>query len=102
MYVLNYVAKKINNELTDDFSMLAKYFVLCSVFLRQSLASESKAKQLELLKEEQVDKNHSLDSLSFLLFIGLLIAHVLTVWLFSRKRIWYIHPTGLALVYGKF
>lgn len=97
-----YAAKKINNELTDDFSMLAKYFVLCPVFLRQSLASESKAKQLELLKEEQVDKNHSLDSLSFLVFIGLLIAHVLTVWLFSRKRIWYIHPTGLALVYGKF
>ena len=82
--------------------MLVEYLVICFVFLRESLASESKAKELELLKEEQVDRNHSLDSLSFLILIALLIAHVITVWIFSRIRIWYIHPTGLALVYGKF
>ena len=80
--------------------MLVEYLVICFVFLRESLASESKAK--ELLKEEQVDRNHSLDSLIFLILIALLIAHVITVWIFSRIRIWYIHPTGLALVYGKF
>ena len=80
--------------------MLLKYLALCILFLRKSLASENKAKELELLKEEEVDRDHSLDSLSFLILIALLIAHVITVWVFSRIRIWYIHPTGLALVYG--
>jgi hypothetical protein len=80
--------------------MRLKYLALCFVFLRKSWASESKVKEVELRKEEQVDKNHSLDSLGFLILIALLIAHVITVWIFSRRRIWYLHPTGLASFYG--
>lgn len=82
--------------------MLIKFLALCFVISREIFALQSKAKKLELIKEEQVDRNHSLDSLSFLILVSLLIAHVITVWVFSRKRIWFMHPTGLALVYGRF
>lgn len=80
--------------------MFTGYLSLCLSLSSHSQTSEGK--ELESLKDEQVDRNHSLDSLSFLILIALLIAHVVTVWLFVLKRIWYVHPTGLALFYGEF
>lgn len=77
-----------------------KYLSTC--LLLSGITVVAISEEQELLKEEQVDRKHSLDSLSFLILIALLIAHVMTVWLFLLKRIWYIHPTGLASFYGKF
>ena len=79
--------------------MFVKYSAIFLGVFKANFALESK--ELEVKREEQVNRDHSLDSLSFLILIALLIAHVITVWAFSRKMIWYIHPTGLALAYGR-
>ena len=51
------------------------------------------------LDEKEVNL-HKLDSLSLLLYVALLTATVLTVWMFKHRRIRYLHETGLALFYG--
>ena len=50
--------------------------------------------------DEKARKNHETDSLNILAYTLLLIATVLTIWLFKKRRARYLHETGLAIFYG--
>lgn len=56
--------------------------------------------------EKNVDKKvitgHTIDSLNLLIMAFLLSLTVLTRWITMKRRFWYIHYTGLALIYGKY
>jgi len=50
--------------------------------------------------DEKKSLLHKLDSLSLLLYTFLLTLTVVTIWLFKHRRVWFLHETGLAIIYG--
>ena len=56
---------------------------------------------IEEATEVKVERSHVVDSQVLLMFIGLLIATILTIWLFKVKRFRYMHESGLSMIYGK-
>ncbi|CAF1274709.1 unnamed protein product [Didymodactylos carnosus] len=64
------------------------------------MSSGSAADKIESNQEELQANVHRIDSLNLLLFTGLLVTVVLTIWAFKRRNFRYIHETCLALIYG--
>ena len=56
---------------------------------------------IEEATEVKVERSHVVDSQVLLMFIGLLISTVLTIWLFKVRRFRYMHESGLSMIYGK-
>ena len=56
---------------------------------------------IEEATEIKVERSHVVDSQVLLMFIGLLISTILTIWLFKVKRFRYMHESGLSMIYGK-
>ena len=56
---------------------------------------------IEEATEIKVERSHVVDSQVLLMFIGLLISTILTIWLFKVRRFRYMHESGLSMIYGK-
>lgn len=56
----------------------------------------------DVLKTEDIQEEtqHKIDSLSLLLFLGLLILTTFLIWLFKKKRFRLLHETGVAMIMG--
>lgn len=54
----------------------------------------------DITYDEKKSLLHKLDSLSLLLYTFLLTLTVVTIWLFKHRRVWFLHETGLAIIYG--
>lgn len=75
----------------------------CFLFLLQTASANHAdiADKVEEETESKVERSHVVDSQVLLMFIGLLIATVLTIWLFKVKKFRYMHESGLSTIYGK-
>lgn len=55
---------------------------------------------VDIRQDEKARLLHRLDSLNILAYVFLLILTVCTIWLFKRRRVQFLHETGLAIFYG--
>lgn len=60
----------------------------------------TRIEELALANQIRQQKFHQVDSLGLLMFVGLLILTILTIWLIKHFRLRYIHETGLSIIYG--
>lgn len=57
--------------------------------------------QIEENVAAKAEKTHRIDSLDLLMYVGLLIITILTVWLFKHRRLRFLHETGVAVILGE-
>ena len=57
--------------------------------------------RVEAMAEKQQEMLHTMDSLNILLYSGLLVLTMLTVYVFRRRQIRFFHESGMIMIYGK-
>lgn len=81
--------------------VLGQLYFLLMLFQPAYGKDEDIEDKIEEATEIKVERSHVVDSQVLLMFIGLLIATILTIWLFKVKRFRYMHESGLSMIYGK-
>lgn len=72
-----------------------RFSLVISAWMGQIAASA-----IDVAVDERKRLAHQVDSLDLLLFVCLLILTIVTLWTFKRKRMPYLHESGLAVIYG--
>ncbi|KAF6022759.1 Nhe3 [Bugula neritina] len=73
--------------------------VLIFSILPVVVSSESKS-QIKMDSTSSNDAVHKFDSVTLLMFMGLLVATILSIWIIKHFRLRFIHETGLSIIYG--
>jgi len=50
--------------------------------------------------DQDEEKGHVIDSVDLLVYLCLLILTIVTLWIFKKKRLWFLHETGLSIIFG--
>ena len=56
--------------------------------------------QMEVHGDLAKTKTHLVDSLDLLIYLLLLFLTILTLWVFKRKRVMFLHESGLSVLIG--
>ena len=57
-------------------------------------------KKMEVHGDLAKTKTHLVDSLDLLIYLLLLFLTILTLWVFKRKRVMFLHESGLSVLIG--
>jgi len=69
-----------------------------------ALSSHGKTQTAQQITEqafEETEETHKIESVGLLIFMGLLILTILTIWVIKHFRLRFIHETGLSIIYGE-
>ena len=48
------------------------------------------------------EQTHTIDSVQLIIFMGLLILTIISIWVIKHFRLRFIHETGLSIIYGMY
>ena len=76
----------------------AIYHLKKQIFFHFSLKFQQR--QMEVHGDLAKTKTHLVDSLDLLIYLLLLFVTILTLWVFKRKRVMFLHESGLSVLIG--
>jgi len=56
--------------------------------------------ETEVVTDFKKNRQHVDDSNTLLAYVGLLVLTMITMWVFKKKRIWFLHESGLSVMFG--
>ena len=56
--------------------------------------------QTEVVTDDKTNRQHLDDSSTLLAYCCLLVLTMITMWVFKKKRIWFLHESGLSVMFG--
>merc|ERR1711963_830526 len=56
--------------------------------------------EMEVVTDVRKQRQHIADSLDLLAYVCLLVLTMVTMWVFKKKRIWFLHESGLSVMFG--
>ena len=56
--------------------------------------------ETEIVTDFKKNRQHVDDSNTLLAYVGLLVLTMITMWVFKKKRIWFLHESGLSVMFG--
>ena len=56
--------------------------------------------QTEVETDGKRNRQHIDDSSTLLAYVCLLVLTMITMWVFKKKRIWFLHESGLSVMFG--
>ncbi|XP_055384841.1 sodium/hydrogen exchanger 6 isoform X3 [Condylostylus longicornis] len=77
-----------------------KYWIFTIVYFNINLIKLCNGTSTDIALDAKANLTHRIDSLNLLVYTFLLTLTVLTIWLFKHRRVWWLHETGLAVIYG--
>ena len=56
--------------------------------------------EIEVVTDVRSQRQHIADSTDLLAYVCLMVLTMVTMWVFKRKRIWFLHESGLSVMFG--
>ena len=56
--------------------------------------------ETDVVTDFKKNRQHVDDSNTLLAYVGLLVLTMITMWVFKKKRIWFLHESGLSVMFG--
>ena len=72
--------------------------VVGALLLRMGLGAG--VDEMEVVADVRKQRRHIADSTDLLAYVCLLVLTMVTMWVFKKKRIWFLHESGLSIMFG--
>ena len=99
-FILSGAVANVNDEVSNlsfaTLLLLSEYVSNCFHHLHLTFQHG----QMEVHGDLAKTKTHLVDSLDLLIYLLLLFLTILTLWVFKRKRVMFLHESGLSVLIG--
>jgi len=79
---------------------IVSFCLKAGLFCLLDHADGSGMDEMDVITDERKQRVHIIDSLDLLAYLFLLVLTIITLWIFKKKRLWFVHESGLSVIFG--
>ena len=69
-------------------------------FMMMKMVSGGNLDEMEVVTDVRKQRQHIADSTDLLAYVCLLVLTMVTMWVFKKKRLWFLHESGISVIFG--